>query len=143
MGTIKKKRLIVFLSLLLIGAAALFFHMYTSSQDSVSGAMYTSSQDSSSSTMYGSSQNAVSGADALSEEEAWKNAMAERLASSIKCLENVEDVSVNTETEPVEVDITMSDTTPLSSDAREGIGRLADAMLPDAAVDFMEPDSKK
>ena len=68
MGTIKKKRLIVFLSLLLIGAAALFFHMYTSSQDSVSGAMYTSSQDSSSSTMYGSSQNAVSGADALSEE---------------------------------------------------------------------------
>ena len=143
MGTIKKKRLIVFLSLLLIGAAALFFHMYTSSQDSVSGAMYTSSQDSSSSTMYGSSQNAVSGADALSEEEAWKNAMAERLASSIKSLENVEDVSVNTETEPVEVDITMSDTTPLSSDAREGIGRLADAMLPDAAVDFMEPDSKK
>lgn len=143
MGTIKKKRLIVFLSLLLIGAAALFFHMYTSSQDSVSGAMYTSSQDSSSSTMYTSSQNAVSGADALSEEEAWKNAMAERLASSIKCLENVEDVSVNTETEPVEVDITMSDTTPLSSDAREGIGRLADAMLPDAAVDFMEPDSKK
>lgn len=143
MGTIKKKRLIVFLSLLLIGAAALFFHMYTSSQDSVSGAMYTSSQDSSSRTMYGSSQNAVSGADALSEEEAWKNAMAERLASSIKSLENVEDVSVNTETEPVEVDITMSDTTPLSSDAREGIGRLADAMLPDAAVDFMEPDSKK
>lgn len=143
MGTIKKKRLIVFLSLLLIGAAALFFHMYTSSQDSVSGAMYTSSQDSSSSTMYTSSQNAVSGADALSEEEAWKNAMAERLASSIKSLENVEDVSVNTETEPVEVDITMSDTTPLSSDAREGIGRLADAMLPDAAVDFMEPDSKK
>jgi len=143
MGTIKKKRLIVFLSLLLIGAAALFFHMYTSSQDSVSGAMYTSSQDSSSSTMYTSSQNAVSGADALSEEEAWKNAMAERLASSIKSLENVEDVSVNTEAEPVEVDITMSDTTPLSSDAREGIGRLADAMLPDAAVDFMEPDSKK
>ena len=131
MGTIKKKRLIVFLSLLLIGAAALFFHMYTSSQDSVSGAMYTSSQ------------NAVSGADALSEEEAWKNTMAERLASSIKSLENVEDVSVNTEAEPVEVDITMSDTTPLSSDAREGIGRLADAMLPDAAVDFMEPDSKK
>ena len=73
MGTIKKKRLIVFLSLLLIGAA-LFFHMYTSSQDS------------SSRTMYGSSQNAVSGADALSEEEAWKNTMAERLASSIKSL---------------------------------------------------------
>lgn len=142
MGAIKKKRLIVFLSLLLIGAAALFFHMYTSSQDSVSGAMYTSSQDSSSSTMYGSSQNAVSGADALSEEEAWKNAMAERLASSIKCLENVEDVSVNTEAEPVEVDITMSDTTPLSSDAREGIGRLADAMFPGAAVDFTESDSE-
>ena len=142
MGTIKKKRLIVFLSLLLIGAAALFFHMYTSSQDSVSGAMYTSSQDSSSRTMYGSSQNAVSGADALSEEEAWKNAMAERLASSIKSLENVEDVSVNTEAEPVEVDITMSDTTPLSSDAREGIGRLADAMLPGAAVDFTESDSE-
>lgn len=129
MGTIKKKRLIVFLSLLLIGAA-LFFHMYTSSQDS------------SSRTMYGSSQNAVSGADALSEEEAWKNAMAERLASSIKCLENVEDVSVNTEAEPVEVDITMSDTTPLSSDAREGIGRLADAMFPGAAVDFTESDSE-
>lgn len=118
MGTIKKKRLIVFLSLLLIGAAALFFHMYTSSQ------------------------NAVSGADALSEEEAWKNAMAERLASSIKCLENVEDVSVNTEAEPVEVDITMSDTTPLSSDAREGIGRLTDAMFPGAAVDFTESDSE-
>lgn len=129
MGTIKKKRLIVFLSLLLIGAA-LFFHMYTSSQDS------------SSRTMYGSSQNAVSGADALSEEEAWKNAMAERLASSIKSLENVEDVSVNTEAEPVEVDITMSDTTPLSSDAREGIGRLADAMFPGAAVDFTESDSE-
>ena len=129
MGTIKKKRLIVFLSLLLIGAA-LFFHMYTSSQDS------------SSSTMYGSSQNAVSGADALSEEEAWKNTMAERLASYIKSLENVEDVSVNTEAEPVEVDITMSDTTPLSSDAREGIGRLADAMFPGAAVDFTESDSE-
>ena len=129
MGTIKKKRLIVFLSLLLIGAA-LFFHMYTSSQDS------------SSRTMYGSSQNAVSGADALSEEEAWKNTMAERLASSIKSLENVEDVSVNTEAEPVEGDITMSDTTPLSSDAREGIGRLADAMFPGAAVDFTESDSE-
>ena len=129
MGTIKKKRLIVFLSLLLIGAA-LFFHMYTSSQDS------------SSRTMYGSSQNAVSGADALSEEEAWKNTMAERLASSIKSLENVEDVSVNTEAEPVEVDITMSATTPPSSDAREGIGRLADAMFPGAAVDFTESDSE-
>ena len=104
--------------------------------------MYTSSQDSSSRTMYGSSQNAVSGADALSEEEAWKNTMAERLASSIKSLENVEDVSVNTEAEPVEVDITMSDTTPLSSDAREGIGRLADAMFPGAAVDFTESDSE-
>lgn len=127
-----KNKVFRYFMVLLIGtgAAALFFHMYTGSQDS------------SSSTMYGSSQNAVSGADALSEEEAWKNAMAERLASSIKCLENVEGVSVNTEAEPVEVDITMSDTTPLSSDAREGIGRLADAMFPGAAVDFTESDSE-
>ena len=130
MGTIKKKRLIVFLSLLLIGAA-LFFHMYTSSQDSSSSVMYASSRD------------GFSGAYSLLEEEAWKNTMAERIASAIKCVENVEDVSINTEAELVEVNITMAGSPHLLPDVREPIERLVDAAFPGAAVDFMEPDSKK
>ena len=124
------RRLAVFLFALLISAAALFFHMYTSSQDSSSSVMYASSRD------------GFSGAYSLLEEEAWKNTMAERIASAIKCVENVEDVSINTEAELVEVNITMAGSPHLLPDVREPIERLVDAAFPGAAVDFTESDSE-
>lgn len=77
-----------------------------------------------------------SSAGTVSREDALKEDLAENLVSTLKNLETVDDVTINTESNPVEVNIAASDTSLLSSETKDYIERLVSGAFPDSTIEY-------
>lgn len=85
---------------------------------------------------YTDGEDSFTNIDNISKEEAHKNELIRRLALAIKCYESVDDVIINTETNPLQVNITTQVNTCLTPEAKEHIEELANSTFPNSTVDY-------
>ena len=80
------------------------------------------------------------GTDSISRQKAIENDLVENLVSAIKCYENVDDVTLNTVTGSVQVNIITKNSGPLTPESIENIEKLIASVYPDSTIEWSYSD---
>lgn len=74
--------------------------------------------------------------DNISKQESFNNVLAKRLISAIKCYKNVDDVTLNAETSPLQVNIITKNSNSITSEAKERIEKLIVGAYPNSPIEI-------